>query len=83
MAKEFDGQRQYKNCEKKAAVIREKDNHKMWYSSHFKFLFSKDSKYYLDGNSVNLIDLPQNKYNQVKAEISYSRALDPDYGYVR
>ena len=68
---EFDGTKVYENCEKKAAVVREKYTHTLWFSTDFIFLFSNHTKFTSNENEVDLND------------DRYTRVLDPGYGYVK
>ena len=67
----MDGIKVYENCEKKAAVIREKDLHTPWFATEFTFLFSDDTKFTSVEKKGDLND------------DRYTRVLDPGYGYVK
>lgn len=59
----------HEKCTKKAAVIRELETHVPWFATNFIFLFSNDTKFSSTGKEVDPND-------------TYSRALNPAYGYV-
>ena len=66
---EIDGLKVYGKCTKKAAVIRELETHVPWFATDFIFLFSNYTKF----SSIE---------KEVDPNDTYSRALDPAYGYV-
>ena len=69
---EFDGKKVYKECSKKAAVVRESTTHVPWFSTDFTFLFSNNTKFYSNEKVVDPNEIDR-----------YTRALHPEYGYVK
>ena len=78
----MDGVKVFNDCTKIAATVRTMNVHSPWHSSNFTFLFSKESKFYSRGQEVTIEEIKPNDVDNVASVIKYTRALDPEYGYV-